>query len=76
VVLLGFFNGNNFAALVEAALGAGAVGRLLLVAVRAIGQRRLAQEIMRPASAGALLRMTAFRIRHGSSRSSWLLEQP
>jgi hypothetical protein len=53
------------AALVLAALLAGAVRQLLLAAVRAVGDAGRSQEIMAAALRGALLRVTPFRVRHG-----------
>jgi len=54
----------DFAALVGPALRASAVWHLLFVAVRTLRQRVFRERVMRAPGGGALLRMSAFRIRH------------
>ena len=53
--LAGFFDFQNFAAFVVAALGAGTVGQLAFMAVRALGKRFRFQSIMGAAGGRALL---------------------
>ena len=55
---------DDFTALVLAALRAGAVRQLRLVAVRALGDAGQAQVIVRAAGRGAPLGVSTFRIRH------------
>jgi hypothetical protein len=50
--------------LVLSTLGAGAMGKLLLVAVRALGNTRLSQEVVGAAVGGAARGVAPFRIRH------------
>jgi hypothetical protein len=64
--LLGFLHFQNCTAFVLAALGAGAMGQLLLVAVGAFGDTRGREEIMSTAIGGAARRVAPFRIRHGA----------
>lgn len=63
----GFHDLDHFAALVFAAMGAGAVCPDLLMAVRAFGQLRHEQRIVRAPVRGPPLRMTALRIWHSFS---------
>jgi hypothetical protein len=53
--LAGFFDFHNLAPFVVAALGAGAMGHLLLVAVGALRQRMLRQGIVRPSGGSPFL---------------------
>jgi hypothetical protein len=55
---------NHFAALVLAAMRAGAMRELGFVAIGALGVAQDAQMIVSPARGGALLGMSSFRIRH------------
>jgi hypothetical protein len=48
-LLSGFFHFENLAALVLAALGAGAMGQLLLVARRTLGEAGSGEEVVRAA---------------------------
>jgi hypothetical protein len=64
LLLGGFFDFEDVAALVDAALGAGAVGELLLVAVGALGDADGGKEVVRAAEGSAALGVTPFRIRH------------
>jgi hypothetical protein len=61
------FDVQNFAALVVAALGTGAVRHLALVAVGALGKRVAFQCIMGATSACARFGVSPFRIWHDSS---------
>jgi hypothetical protein len=64
--LLGsFFDVQNLAAVVDAAFGAGAVGLLLFVAIRAFAQGRLDEKIMGAAVGGSARGVAPFRIGHG-----------
>jgi hypothetical protein len=62
--LLGFLHIKNGTALVLAALGAGAMGQLLLVAVGALGDPGSRKEIVSTAIGSAARRVAPFRIRH------------
>ncbi len=62
--LLFFFHFDSNAPTIKAALGAHAMWRARLAAVRAIANRRRHQMIVRPALARARLRMFPFRIWH------------
>jgi hypothetical protein len=63
--LLGsFLDVQHGAALVSAALGAGAMGQLLLVAVRTLGNTYGGEEVVGAAVGGAARRVAPFRIRH------------
>ena len=63
--LLGcFLDVQHGAALVLAALGAGAMGQLLLVAGGALGDAHGGQKVVRAAKCGAARRVAPFRIRH------------
>src|SRR5437762_7919832 len=71
------FDGDDFAALVVAALRADPVRQLGLVALRARRRRLRFEEVVRAARAGAGLRMAAFWIWHRSTpgrhgRQRWL----
>ena len=70
------FDLKNFAALVVAALGAGAVRQFLLVAVGTLGEREPGERVMGAASGGALLGVSAFWIRHDDSFGSSQLQAP
>jgi hypothetical protein len=61
---------NHGATLVLAALLAGAVGKLLFAAVRAVGDAYGRQEVVATAFCSALLRVPALWIRHGKPSSS------
>jgi len=65
-LLGGFLDVENGAAFVGAALGAGVVGKLLLVTVGALGDAAGGQKIVRPAIGGTARRVAPFRIRHGA----------
>jgi hypothetical protein len=66
--LLGcFLDINHGAALVLAALGAGAMGELLLVASGALGDPYSGQKVVRTAKGGAARRVAPFRIRHNKN---------
>jgi hypothetical protein len=60
----GFFDLDDFAALVKATLGTSTVRQLALVAIRALGQSGIGQVIVRTALGSTRLGMTSFRIRH------------
>jgi hypothetical protein len=60
----GFFDLDNLATLVRAALGAGAMRELTLMTVGTLRQAGSRQMIVRAALGGARLGMTSFRIRH------------
>jgi hypothetical protein len=60
-----FLDGDDFAALVVAALRADAVRLLRFLALRAGGERRQLEKVVRAARVGSRLRMAAFWIRHG-----------
>jgi hypothetical protein len=63
--LLGrFFHVQNGTALVLAALGAGPVRKLLLVAVGALGDADGGEKVVRAAVGGAARRVASLRIRH------------
>src|SRR5579864_4923359 len=62
--LAGFFDFHYFSSFVIAALGAGAMRHLLLVAVRALGEGVLGKRIVGTAGRGSFLRMSPFRIWH------------
>ncbi len=70
--LAGFFDVQNFTALVVAALGAGAMRHLLLMAIGALRERVSLQGVVRTSGTGARLGMSAFRVWHESSS----LKQP
>jgi hypothetical protein len=55
---------DHFTAFITAAMRAGAVGKLRFVAIGAFGAPSNAQMIVSPARGGALLGVSAFRIRH------------
>ena len=59
-----FRNLDHFAAFVAAAMRAGAVGKLRLVAIGALGAAGDLQMVVGPAGGGALLGVSAFRIWH------------
>jgi L-serine deaminase len=63
-VLPGFLHFQDGAALVRSALGAGAVGQLLFVAVGTLGEARRGQKIVGAAVGGAARGVAPFRIRH------------
>jgi hypothetical protein len=64
-LLLGcFLDFEDGASLVSSALQAGAMGELLLVAVRTLGHADSGQEVVRAAEGGAARRVAPFRIRH------------
>jgi hypothetical protein len=63
--LTGFFDVENFASLIVAALGAGAMRHLLLVAIRALGKGMAFQSVVRAPGGGAFLGVSPFWIRHG-----------
>ena len=62
--LAGFFDVQNFAALVVSALGAGAVRHLALVTIGALGERVALESVVCAADAGASFRVSPFWIRH------------
>jgi hypothetical protein len=62
-----FRNLDHFAAFVAAAMRTGAVGKLRFVAIGALCVAEDLQMVMGPAGGGALLGVSAFRIRHGLS---------
>src|SRR5258708_2911689 len=64
--LAGFFDFEDVASLVGAALGAGAMRHLLLVAIRALGKRVAFEGIVRAPRRGALLGVSSFWIGHVS----------
>jgi hypothetical protein len=68
--LAGFLACDYFAALVLSALAANAVGQFALVAIGALGGADGREEIVAATLGGALLGVTAFRIRHCSSLSN------
>jgi hypothetical protein len=55
---------NHFTALVLAAMRAGAVGQLGLMAVGALGFSERGQMVVGPPGGGPFLRVSAFRIGH------------
>jgi hypothetical protein len=63
--LTGFFDVENFASLIVAALGAGAMRHFFLVAVGALGKGVAFEGIVRAPGGGALLGVSPFWIRHG-----------
>lgn len=63
------FDLYNFASLVSAALRTGAVRHFLFVAVGTLRQRVPGERVMGATRGGALLGMSAFRIRHDDSFS-------
>ena len=65
--LAGFFDVQNFTALIVTALGAGAMRHLALVAVGALGERVAFQCVVRATSAGARFGVSPFWIWHDSS---------
>ena len=65
--LLSALGCNDSATLVLAALGAGVMGALLLVAVRTFRQGQRRKKIMGPPLIFAGVRVTSFWIRHSSS---------
>jgi hypothetical protein len=64
--LLGFLGFKHGAALVLAALGAGVMGQLLLVAIGALRDAGGGQEVVGAAVGGAARGVAPFRIRHGA----------
>jgi hypothetical protein len=64
--LAGFFDFEDVASLVGAALGAGAMRHLLLVAIGALGKRMAFEGIVRAPGRGALLGVSSFWIGHVS----------
>jgi hypothetical protein len=64
--LAGFFDVENFAALIVATLGAGAMGHLFLVTVGALSKGMSLESVMGAPRRCALLGVSAFWIRHGS----------
>ena len=62
--LLGFFYVQHGTALVRSALGAGAMGQLLFVAVGAFRETHSGQEIVRAAEGSTARGVAPFRIRH------------
>ena len=71
--LAGFFDVQDFTALIVTALGAGAVRHLALVTVGALGERVAFQCIVGTTSAGARFGVSPFRIWHDSSGFLWNL---
>jgi hypothetical protein len=67
--LFGFFDFHYFAALIVAALGAGAMRQFPLMAVRALRDGNGSEKIMGAAIRGASLGMAPFWIWHGNSLS-------
>src|SRR5271169_3361081 len=65
------FDLNDLAALIVAALGAGTMRQLALVAIGTLRQRWRRQMIVRPALGCARLGMTPFRIRH-ENLTTWI----
>jgi hypothetical protein len=66
--LLGFFlDIEDGASLVLAALGAGAMGQLLLVAGGALGDAHGGQKVVAAAKRGTARRVAPFRIRHNKN---------
>ena len=65
-MLAGFFGHENVASLIRTALTAGNVGKLTLVAVRALREAGGSQEVMAAALGRPLLGVAPFRIRHCS----------
>ena len=63
-LLRGFLRIQNRTALVLSALGTGAMGKLLLMAVRALRNTSLSQKIVGTAVGAAARRVAPFRIRH------------
>ena len=63
-LLRGFLRVQHCPALVLSALRAGAMGKLLLMAVRALRNTGLSQEVVGTAIGAAARRMAPFRIRH------------
>ena len=64
VNLLGFLHFQHGAAFVRSALGAGAMGQLLLVAVRALGEPGCGEKVVGTADGGTARGVAPFRIRH------------
>jgi hypothetical protein len=62
--LAGFFDFHYFASFVVAALGAGAMGHLLFVAVRTLRERVLRQSVVSATGRSAFLGVSPFWIRH------------
>lgn len=67
VDLAGFFDVQNFTALIVPTLRASAMGHLAFVTVRTLGERVGFQSIMGATGAGARFGVSPFRIRHDSS---------
>ena len=63
-LLRSFLGIQHRSALVLSALGAGAMGKLLLMAVRALRKAGLSQEVVGTAVGAAARRVAPFRIRH------------
>jgi hypothetical protein len=61
-----FFGHKNVATLIRAALLAGTMGKLALMAVRALGEAGRGQEVVAAALRSPLLGVAPFRIRHCS----------
>ena len=61
-----FFSHKNVAALVRTALAAGTMGKLALMAVRALGEAGGGQKIVAAALGSSLFGVAPFRIRHCS----------
>jgi hypothetical protein len=66
-LLFSFLDSDHGAALVLAALGAGAMGQLLFVAGWALGYAHGGEKVVRAAKCGAACGVTPFRIRHGNN---------
>jgi hypothetical protein len=64
-MLVGFFDRGNFAPLIGAALAAGAMGELALVAVGTLGGAGGGEEVVGAALGCALLGVAPFGVRHG-----------
>jgi NADH/NAD ratio-sensing transcriptional regulator Rex len=62
--LAGFFNVEDFASLIVAALGASPMRHLFLVAIGALGKAVGFQCVVRAPGGSALLGVSPFRIRH------------
>ena len=65
-LLGGFLRLDDGTALVLATFGAGTVGKLLLVAVRALGEAGGSEEVVGTSIGGAARRVAPFRIRHNA----------
>ena len=63
-LLFGFLYFEYFSPLIVTALGARAMGQFSLVTIRTLGKRARRQEIVSAPSAGALLGVPPFWIRH------------